>query len=212
LIRGSFGSFESSALFAGYGALDPWCVSPEFSAARALSITCVLRVLGLAEGRVALTLNANLAKYVAVGFSDNCNPVITFYATSLAEVVGPSFQAPSLAYLARHWFESTSQPSFEYSVYISILNAVSAAELRQAARILFDAGIARLSDEETIVLAEQWQHDRTNFVFIEFIILITSFPVPCLQPDAQKELIPAAMSLFLCGYLAAEKYSLLSTR
>ena len=160
----------------------------------------------------ASILNMNIAKYVDIGLSDNCNTVITFYATSLAEVVGPSFQAPSLAYLARHWFESTSQSSFAYSVDILILNAVSAAELRQGARILFDAGIARLSDEETIVLAEQWQHDCANFGFIEFIIPIISFPVPCLQPDAQKELIPAAMSLFLCGYLAAEKYSLLSTR
>lgn len=192
--------------------MDPWCVSPEFSAARALSITCVLRVLSLTEGRNALTLNVNSAKYVAAGLSDNCNTVITFYATSLAEAVGASFQAPSLAYLARHWFESTSQSSFKYSVYVLISNAVSAAELRQAARILFDAGIARLSDEETIVLVEQWQHDCGIFIFIESIIFMISFPVPCLQPDAQKELIPTAMSLFLCGYLATEKYSLLSTR
>jgi hypothetical protein len=93
-----------------------------------------------------------------------------------------------------------------------IFIAIAAAELRQAARILFDAGIARLSDEETMVLAEQWQHDRTIYVYVASIILIVSFTVPCLQPDAQKELMPAAMSLFLCGYLAAEKYSLLSTR
>lgn len=36
--------------------------------------------------------------------------------------------------------------------------------------------------------------------------------VPCLQPPAARESMPAALSLFICGYLAAEKYSLFPTR
>jgi len=95
---------------------------------------------------------------------------------------------------------------------ILVLNVAVTGELRQAARMLFDAGIARLTDEETIVLAERWQHDRTSSVVVMSILPIIFTVVPCLQPDAEKELMPAAMSLFICGYMAAEKYSLLSTR
>lgn len=100
-------------------------------------------------------------------------------------------------------------------LFITDIKTSRTGELRQSARILFDAGIARLSDEETISLAEQWQHDRTIFfslILVISMILMGSFTVPCLQPDAEKELMPAAMSLFICGYMAAEKYSLLSTR
>jgi len=64
--------------------------------------------------------------------------------------------------------------------------------LRQAARILFDAEISRLSDEEANTIVERWQHH-----------------LPCLQPTADRESISAALALFLCGYIAAEKYSLL---
>jgi hypothetical protein len=97
------------ALFAGDSVLDPWCISPEFSAARALSIVAVLRVLGLIEGRAVLPSNAGFAELLVSGLTDDCNTVLAFYATSLAQVVGASFQAPSLAYLAWHWFESSSQ-------------------------------------------------------------------------------------------------------
>jgi WD repeat-containing protein 7 len=92
--------------------------------------------------------------------------VVTFYATSLAQVVGSLFQAPSLSYLARHWFESSSQLRADSFFKNLVLNTIATDELRQAARILFDAGIARLSDGEAIILAEQWQHDRTNYSFL----------------------------------------------
>jgi hypothetical protein len=37
-------------------------------------------------------------------------------------------------------------------------------ELRLAARTLFDAGVAGLTDGETISLVERWQHSRKRFV------------------------------------------------
>jgi hypothetical protein len=37
-------------------------------------------------------------------------------------------------------------------------------ELRLAARTLFDAGVAGLTDEETISLVDRWQHSRKRFV------------------------------------------------
>ncbi|KZP13950.1 WD40 repeat-like protein [Athelia psychrophila] len=137
---------------------DPWSASPALSASLALAIISLSRLLGLVDELLT-----------------DCNTVIAFYATSLPQTVGTSYKSPSLSFLARNWFEASS-------------------ELRQAARVLFDAGVVRLSDDESTVLAEHWQHD-----------------LPCLQPDAEKELMPAAMALFICGYIAAEKYSLLST-
>ena len=42
--------------------------------------------------------------------------------------------------------------------------------------------------------------------------LILASPVPSLQPAAERESLTAALSLFICGCIASEKYSLLSTR
>ncbi|KAJ7281956.1 hypothetical protein C8J57DRAFT_1298981 [Mycena rebaudengoi] len=148
----------SSCLYHGGQSRDPWTVSGDVSAARALAITVVLRALSLFD---------ELAEATAT--------IVTFYATSLAAAVGPLYQPPSLTYLARRWFDSSN-------------------EMRQAARTLFDATVAHLSDDETNSLAEHWQHH-----------------LPCLQSTADRESLPAALSLFLCGYIAAEKYSLLSS-
>ncbi|KAJ7465077.1 hypothetical protein FB451DRAFT_1262556 [Mycena latifolia] len=148
----------SSCLYNGNRSRDPWTISGDVSAARALSITVILRALSLFD---------ELADYASA--------VVAFYATSLAPVVGPLYRPPSLTYLARRWFDSSN-------------------ELRQAARILFDASVARLSDEETNTIAEHWQHH-----------------LPCLQSTADRESLPAALALFLCGHIAAEKYSLISS-
>ncbi|KAK0459983.1 uncharacterized protein EV420DRAFT_1534284 [Desarmillaria tabescens] len=137
---------------------DPWCISGEVSAARALSITVTLRALGLFEE-----------------LTDFADAVIAFYATSLPLIIGPNYKAPSLPYLARQWFDTSH-------------------EVRQSSRLLFDAAVARLSDEEANAVAEQWQHH-----------------LPCLQPTADRESTQAALSLFICGYLAAEKYSLFAS-
>lgn len=107
--------------------------------------------------------------------SEATNTVISFYATSIGTCVGERYQPPSLEYLARRWFAASN-------------------ELRQAIRLIFDATLARLSDEEAIAVAEKWQHH-----------------VPTLQPDAERETINAALALFICGCVASEKYTLLST-
>ncbi|KAG2752664.1 hypothetical protein P692DRAFT_20951730 [Suillus brevipes Sb2] len=136
-----------------------WSMSAKVSADRVLAIVSVLRTLSLAEE-----------------LSHDCQTVITsFYATSLAHVVGASYQAPDVAYLATQWFDSSN-------------------DVRQAAKTLFDAGIVRLSDEESITLVDAWQHH-----------------LPCLQPSMEKESAKSSLALFICGYMAAEKYSLLST-
>lgn len=151
-------SLGSAALFSGNNPQDPWCVSSELSASRALSIIALLRVMGSVQGELAVMPILALLT-IALDLSDDCNTVAAFYATSLAQILGGSYQPPSLAYLARHWFESSSRFLNVNPFAVGITHTSSVDELRQAARILFDAGIARLSDEETIILAEQWQHD-----------------------------------------------------
>ncbi|KAJ4468166.1 hypothetical protein J3R30DRAFT_3715082 [Lentinula aciculospora] len=135
-----------------------WSLSGDVSAAHALAIVAILRALSVFEE-----------------LSENTSTVIAFYATGLAGPVGPAYKPPNLAFLARRWFESSS-------------------ELRHSVRLLFDAAVIRLTDEETNAIVDEWQHQ-----------------LPCLQPTADKESALAALSLFLCGYLAADKYSMLST-
>ncbi|OJA15937.1 hypothetical protein AZE42_02647 [Rhizopogon vesiculosus] len=138
--------------------MHAWSTSAKVSADRVLAIVSVLRILSLAEE-----------------LSDDCQTVITFYSTSLAHVVGASYRAPDVTYLATMWFNSTN-------------------DVRQAAKTLFDAGIVRLSDEESIDLVDAWQHH-----------------LPYLQPSIEKESAKASLALFICGYMAAEKYNLFST-
>ncbi|KAJ7119871.1 hypothetical protein C8R44DRAFT_878257 [Mycena epipterygia] len=157
-VNAGFSSRGSSCLYSGNRSRDPWTISGDISAARALSITVILRALSLFDE-----------------LAESASAVVAFYATSLAAVVGPLYQPPSLTYLARRWFDSSN-------------------ELRQASRILFDASVARLTDEETNLVAEHWQHY-----------------LPCLQSTADRESPPAALALFLCGHIAAEKYSLISS-
>ncbi|KAJ4498276.1 hypothetical protein C8R41DRAFT_877942 [Lentinula lateritia] len=135
-----------------------WCLSGDVSAARALAIIAIIRALSVFEE-----------------LSESANTVMAFYATGLAESVGPAYKPPNLAFLARRWFESSS-------------------ELRHSVRLLFDAAVIKLTDEETNTIVGEWQHQ-----------------LPCLQPTADKESALAALSLFLCGYLAADRYSLLSS-
>lgn len=86
-------------------------------------------------------------------------------------------------------------------------------EIRQAARLLLDASISRLTDDEAIAVAEQWQHQR-EIVSGDYYWLcrLIACAVPCLQPNAERESVTAALALFLSGHIAAEKYALLSVQ
>ncbi|KAI0060412.1 WD40 repeat-like protein [Artomyces pyxidatus] len=70
----------------------------------------------------------------------------------------------------------------------------TSVEIRSAARTLFDAGVAGLSTEATISMVDHWQHQ-----------------LPFLQSDSEKKSPSAANALLLCGYIAANQYSLLSS-
>ncbi|CAK5284382.1 unnamed protein product [Mycena citricolor] len=124
--------------------------------------------------------------------ADSASTVMAFYMTSLSGVVGPHYKAPSLVYLARRWFDSSN-------------------ELRQAARLLLDASIARLGDDEASSIVDHWQHYRKSTDWLH-PISCSCFDksVPCLQPAADRETLAAALALFLCGFIASDKYSLIA--
>ncbi|KAK2465293.1 hypothetical protein APHAL10511_002647 [Amanita phalloides] len=65
-------------------------------------------------------------------------------------------------------------------------------ELRQSSRTVFDATVVKLSDDEAGVLVDQWRHR-----------------LPSLHTHA-KESSSCSLALYLCGYLAVEKYSVVS--
>ncbi|KZV92531.1 hypothetical protein EXIGLDRAFT_718203 [Exidia glandulosa HHB12029] len=114
---------------------------------------------------------------ICLGFSDwekDASAAIAFYVVALPDYIGPAFESPCLEFLARYWYDTS-------------------AELRQAARTLFESTASRMSDQETIAFVEKWQHE-----------------LPSLQPDSDKQDPRAARALLLTGHLAVEKQSLLS--
>ncbi|OCH87320.1 hypothetical protein OBBRIDRAFT_889871 [Obba rivulosa] len=127
----------------------------------------------------AIRLLALLAILQVIGqyedLLDDANTVTGFYAGSLGESLGPLYTPPSLPLLARTWLFST------------------VSELRQAARVLFDVGVIKLSDTETMELVEHWQDQLPS------------------RRSHDVESIRSATALFICGFVAVEKYTLLPT-
>ncbi|GJE92636.1 WD40 repeat-like protein [Phanerochaete sordida] len=107
---------------------------------------------------------------------DDAHTVSAFYTASLAHAIGHVYKAPNLAWLGRTWLHS------------------SHAEVRSAARLRFEVGIARLQDEEILEVVDSWQSS-----------------LPSLQLGPVTESTQSALALFICGNIAIEKYSLLHT-
>ncbi|KAH8114792.1 WD40 repeat-like protein [Phellopilus nigrolimitatus] len=127
-------------------------------------------------GRLLTIVSLLRALMSAGGYEELVGSLLLFYTTSLPMAVGKTYQAPNLMFLARHWNESP------------------VADIRLAAKHLFESEIARLPDDEIIAIAEKWQHK-----------------LPCLLPDSEKQSAKAALALILCGNISIEKYSLLSS-
>jgi WD repeat-containing protein 7 len=87
------------------------------------------------------------------------------------------------------------------------------AELRSAARALFESALGRMTDEEVTAFTEEWQHQRKLFFLLGLCALFDQAMriVPCLQPDSLKEAPFAAAALMVTGNIAIARYSLLST-
>ncbi|KAI0298119.1 hypothetical protein B0F90DRAFT_1818820 [Multifurca ochricompacta] len=171
-----------------------WCISGDISASRALALIACLRTLAHFESENHPTVptwplnpGSDTADYV--------NTVITFYATSLPYTVGKAYVPPSLSFLAKWWFDVSSTGVLYYLSLLSIYGGAFTAELRLATRTLFDAGVAGLTDEETISMVERWQHS-----------------LPFLLPESDRKSLIAAKALLLCGFIAVKQHNLVSKR
>lgn len=95
--------------------------------------------------------------------SESTSTVTAFYATGLAGPVGPTYKPPNLAFLARRWFESSSRPNAHMHIDLTLgAHLPLSGELRHSARLLFDAAVVRLSDEDTNAIVDEWQHQCEN--------------------------------------------------
>ncbi|KAI6041430.1 hypothetical protein EDC04DRAFT_1281991 [Pisolithus marmoratus] len=135
---------------------NAWSVSGDASALRAAAIVACLRALSFNEA-----------------LHDDCETVIAFYATSLPTVVRQHYTPPDLVWLARKWFETTS-------------------DVRQATKVLVDAGVARLSDEESVSLVRAWERHLPS------------------TEESVDDSKASSLAVFLCGYVSVEKHALLS--
>ncbi|KLO15934.1 hypothetical protein SCHPADRAFT_823938 [Schizopora paradoxa] len=109
------------------------------------------------------------------GHDGAINDLIQFFTRSLPEHIGSLYQAPSLAFLAFHWTESP------------------VADIRSGAKVLFEAEVERLPDEEIMTVVEKWQHR-----------------LPSVLPDLEKQSKRSALALCVCGNIAIDRYNLLS--
>ncbi|KAI0088571.1 hypothetical protein BDY19DRAFT_993956 [Irpex rosettiformis] len=105
---------------------------------------------------------------------DAVHTISTFYSASVGQIVGEGYQPTSLTLLARIWLKSRS------------------SDLRFASRHLFEAGVARLIDEQVNDLVEGWH-----------------VQLPCSQNEAKRDSTTSALALFICGSVAVDKYALL---
>ncbi|KAI6166690.1 WD40-repeat-containing domain protein [Pisolithus thermaeus] len=135
---------------------NAWSVSGDASALRAAVIIAALRALSLYEA-----------------LHDDCETVITFYATSLPTVVGKRYIPPDLLWLARKWFETMN-------------------DVRQATKVLVDAGVARLSGEESVSLVKAWERHLPS------------------AEGSVGDSEASSLAVFLCGYVSVEKHLFLS--
>ncbi|GAA6002852.1 hypothetical protein JCM10207_001867 [Rhodosporidiobolus poonsookiae] len=101
--------------------IAPWTIFPEATAQRLLRLICLLR----------LFLNYPDTERTA-------SELIVYYASCLADSVGPSFASPSLDVFARFWLDKNG-------------------EIQQATRSLFGTYLAATPDDEVLAFAERWQ-------------------------------------------------------
>ncbi|KAI6129661.1 WD40-repeat-containing domain protein [Pisolithus croceorrhizus] len=123
--------------------------------------------------RAAAIIAALRALSLHEALHDDCETVITFYAASLPTVVGRRYIPPDLLWSARKWFETIN-------------------DVRQATKVLVDAGVARLSGEESVGLVKAWERHLPS------------------TEGSVGDSKASSLAVFLCGYVSVEKHVFLS--
>ena len=133
--------------------------------------------------------------YSRTDLAQDANTVMTFYAASVGQLVHDGYQSPSLPRLGQHLLHTLCTFSDDYSYHGLCISTVGAAsDVRHAARLLFDAGVARFSDQETAEMVESWQQY-----------------LPSTRRERERDWTQSALALCICGFIAVEKYALLPT-
>jgi hypothetical protein len=146
--------------------------------------------------------------------TDDAQTVLLFYASSLPQAVGKTFQPPSPALLAKSWIMSSREPVLHLpSSGNADFVGLREAEARMAIRVVFDARVAQMNDDEMMGCVDTWMNIRESpgWSRLEGRILTRS-QVPVSPQNDNMNSIPAATALFICGYIAVGKYSLLSSK
>lgn len=159
---------ESISFFSPKTSSEVWCISGNVTATRLLGIVLVLKVIALFEGANVFFVLPTWLITSVTEHTEVANSVINFYTTSLSKYVGEAYQPPSLSYLANLWFQGSSE--LIRIILISYISLTGPSdELRQAIRIVFDASIFSMSDEEAISTLEHWQHYGTCF-YLDYLL------------------------------------------
>lgn len=99
---------------------------------------------------------------ITPALEQDISDLLTFYVNTLAESVGEGFQSPSLFVLGQFWFDPSRTLVFRRRLFERISYEYHKAELRSAARALFEAALGRMTDEEVTSFIEEWQHQRES--------------------------------------------------
>jgi hypothetical protein len=102
--------------------------------------------------------------YPSSDLKQDVEVVSAFYVASLGDLVGEAYRSPSLSSLAIAWVCYPGAPLDLVRSDFGKTSFHSADEFREPAKVLFNAGLARFTDQDVAELAESWQHKRECYL------------------------------------------------
>ena len=98
--------------------------------------------------------------YPLLDLNQDVEVVSAFYVASLGDLVGEAYCSPSLPCLAIAWVCYPGAPLYFVRSNVGRTSFYSADEFKEPAKVLFNAGLARFTDQDVAGLVESWQHKR----------------------------------------------------
>ena len=102
--------------------------------------------------------------YPSIDLNQDVEIISAFYVASLGDLVGEAYRSPSLSSLAIAWACYPGEPLDFVRLNIGRTSFHSADEFREPAKVLFSAGLARITDQDVAGLAESWQRKRECYL------------------------------------------------
>ena len=101
--------------------------------------------------------------YPSSDLNQDVEVVSAFYVASIGDLVGEAYRSPGLSSLAIAWVCYPGAPLDFVCSGVGKTSSYSADEFKEPAKALFNAGLARLTDQDVAGLAESWQHKREHY-------------------------------------------------